>query len=77
MSIFNNGVILFKNNNWYQAIKFWNLIGFGESEESQIRAFEDRKREPKTKINFPISLLFNLSIVNFINGKLDICLELC
>ena len=42
MSIINKGVILFKNKNFSEAIKFWNSIGL---EKQEIRTHFENNHE--------------------------------
>ena len=81
VSIINMGVCLFKYQKWNEAIKVWSQIEnktqTNERKPSSITASEAEEQAWSEKCNFPITLLFNISLAHFLKRNYDTAIDLC
>ena len=80
VSVINMGVCLFKYRKWNAAIKIWSQI---ENKNAQNDATATQGMEKTSdgghqpQCNFPITLLFNISLAHFLQGDYDTAIDLC
>ena len=80
VGIINMGVCLFKYQKWNTAIKIWSQIENKTPNDDFITSKEMKKTSTggeQPRCNFPITLLFNISLAHFLQENYDTTIDLC